>query len=133
MSNGGHPEVRRAGDDVLIEEVQYPARYQVEFGFWRPIIRAAVEEFLKCGDPHHGFARARCTKCGHDFLVAFSCKKRRFCPSCHQKRLLVFSERLTIEICASVPHRQFVFSIPKRFRLHFRHNRSLLGKLCLAA
>lgn len=111
----------------------YPERYQADFGFWRPVIRESVDEFLKCGDLHHGFARVRCEKCGHDFLVAFSCKKRCVCPSCHQKRVLVFAERLAAEICSPVPHRQFVFTIPKRFRLYFRYDRSLLGKLCLAA
>ena len=32
-------------------------------------------------------------------------------------------------ICAQVPHRQFVFTMPKRFRLYFRFNRELLRKL----
>ena len=32
-----------------------------------------------------------------------------------------------------MPHRQFVFTIPKRFRLYFRHDRALLGKLSLCA
>ena len=27
--------------------------------------------YLKCGILAHGFARARCSDCGHDFLVAF--------------------------------------------------------------
>ncbi len=29
---------------------------------------------LSCGILAHGFVRARCSGCGHDFLVAFSCK-----------------------------------------------------------
>jgi hypothetical protein len=32
-------------------------------------------------------------------------------------------------VCASVPHRQFVFTIPKRLRLFFRFDRGLLGEL----
>ena len=53
-------------------------------------LRRAVEEktfgrFLACGDPHHGFARIRCDACGHDYLLAYSCKTRYFCPSCHLK------------------------------------------------
>ncbi len=28
--------------------------------------------YLKCGILAHGFARARCEQCGHDFLIAFS-------------------------------------------------------------
>jgi hypothetical protein len=32
-----------------------------------------------------------------------------------------------------VAHRQFVFTIPKRFRLYFRYDRKLLGNPCQAA
>ncbi len=35
-----------------------------------------LRKFLKCGILAHGFARARCEKCGQDFLVAYSCKER---------------------------------------------------------
>ena len=28
--------------------------------------------YLECGILAHGFARARCADCGHDFLVAYS-------------------------------------------------------------
>ena len=31
------------------------------------------------------------------------------------------------EVFAEVPHRQFVFTIPKRLRIYFRFNRELLG------
>jgi hypothetical protein len=36
-------------------------------------------------------------------------------------------------VCAEVPHRQFVFTIPKRLRIYFRFDRRLLGQLCGAA
>jgi len=35
----------------------YPERYQQRYGFWRPVIRKAVLDFLKCGDLREGFAR----------------------------------------------------------------------------
>jgi len=54
----------------------YPERYQQRYGFWRPVIRKAVLDFLKCGDLREGFARVRCPDCGHEFFVAFSCKQR---------------------------------------------------------
>ena len=41
-----------------------------------PIPGWVEEEFrryLTCGILAHGFARARCSACGYDFLVAFSC------------------------------------------------------------
>jgi len=36
-------------------------------------------------------------------------------------------------VCAEVPHRQFVFTIPQRLRIYFRFERSLLGGLCQGA
>ena len=49
----------------------------------RTVERQAIERFIECGDPHHGFARIYCDTCGHDYLLAYSCKTRYFCPSCH--------------------------------------------------
>jgi len=54
-------------------------------------------------------------------------------PSCDQKRALMLAYRLNEEVLAEVPHRQWVFTIPKRLRVYFRYDRKLLGKLCRAA
>ena len=40
------------------------------------------DAFRECGILAHGFLRLRCGDCGDDKLVAFSCKRRGFCPSC---------------------------------------------------
>jgi len=40
---------------------------------------------------------------------------------------------MAADICEQVAHRQFVFTIPKRFRLYFRYDRALLGKLSSCA
>jgi hypothetical protein len=61
--------------------------------------------------------------------LAFSCKRRHFCPSCHAKRALEFGEWLCGDILKKVPHRHFVFSIPKILRIYFLFNRSLLKEL----
>ena len=34
-------------------------------------VEAAYRRYLNCGILAHGFARAYCTGCGHDFLIAF--------------------------------------------------------------
>ena len=78
-------------------------------------------------------ARVRCPSCKEEFFVAFSCRQRACCPSCDQKRTLLLAHRLNNEVFAPVPHRQWVFTIPKRLRIFFRFDRSLLGKLCRAA
>jgi len=114
-------------------EEAYEERYGKRYGFWRPIIATAVSRFLECGDPKHGFARVRCPKCRHELFVAFSCRGRCFCPSCHEKRALEKAGWVAENICAEVAHRQFVFTIPKRLRLYFRYDRKLLGDLCQVA
>jgi hypothetical protein len=86
-----------------------------------------VEKFLGCGDLEQGFARVRCPDCAHEFFVAFSCRGRCFCPSCHQKRALQTALWVSQEVCAPVAHRQIVFTIPKRLRIYFRFDRRLTG------
>jgi hypothetical protein len=60
--------------------------------FQRAVEERTLEHFIACGDPHHSFARIYCDACGHDILLAFSCKTRYFCPSCHQTRVLLYGE-----------------------------------------
>jgi hypothetical protein len=62
-------------------------------------------------------------------LLAFSCKRRHFCPSCHQKRVVEFGEWLCREVVKAVPHRHVVFSIPKILRRYFLYDRKLLSDL----
>ena len=93
-------------------EAIWPERYEQRYGFWRSYVLDVIYRYLDCGDLHCGFARVRCDQCGHEYLLAFSCKRRHFCPSCHQKRVVAFSERLVGQVLKKVPHRQWVFSIP---------------------
>jgi hypothetical protein len=66
-------------------------------------------------------------------FVAFSCQQRCLCSSCHQKRTILVAETIAHTICAPVPHRQLVFTIPKRLRIYCRYDRRLLGGLARAA
>ena len=43
-------------------------------------VKDKFEVFLECGILAHGFLRVRCVDCAHEKLVAFSCKRRGFCP-----------------------------------------------------
>ena len=54
--------------------------------------------YLRCGILAHGFARVRCTDCGHDRLLAFSCKGRGVCPSCNARRMAEVAAHLTDEV-----------------------------------
>ena len=72
--------------------------------------------YLRCGILAHGFARVRCTDCGHDRLLAFSCKGRGVCPSCNARRMAEVAVHLTDEVLPHLPVRQWVLSVPKRLR-----------------
>ena len=110
-------------------ELAYEERYEKTYGYLRPAIGTAVGKFLKCGDLREGFARVHCDDCGHDMFVSFSCKSRSLCPSCHQKRTLELAMHVAEDVCLPVPHRQFVWTIPKRLRVYFRFDRKLLKEL----
>ncbi len=86
-----------------------------------PVAAHVEEEFpayLRCGILAFGFARARCGTCGHDFLVAFSCKGRGVCPSCNGRRMAQTAAHLVDHVVPPVPVRQWVISVPKRLRWH---------------
>jgi len=111
----------------------YSDTYEHRLGFLRPVIPKVVAKFLDCGDLVHGFARIRCKQCGHEYLLAFSCKGRWFCPACHQKKVLLFGEFVTESVAFPVPHRHYVFTIPRILRPYFRYHRELLKDLCAVA
>ena len=78
--------------------------------------------YLRCGILAHGFARARCSGCGYDFLVAFSCKVRGVCPSCNARRMVETAAHLVDHVLPPLPVRQWVLSVPKRLRPFLHHN-----------
>ena len=59
----------------------------------------------------------------------FSCKGFYLCPSCSRKRTILFAEHLTNEVLLKLPHRQFVFTMPKALRPFFRHDRRLFAEV----
>ena len=112
---------------------EYEDRFEREYGYFRPIIKDVVEKYLDCGNPKCGFARIRCPDCAEERLVMFSCRTRGFCPSCHAKRVEEWGEWMRETLLLDVPHRQIVFTIPKRLRVFFKFDRRLLGDLCRCA
>ncbi|MEY3123987.1 MAG: hypothetical protein RLZZ573_507 [Pseudomonadota bacterium] len=93
----------------------------------KPYVRKAFEKYLECGIFAHGFARARCGDCGHDFLVAFSCKGRGVCPSCTTRRMAETAAHLTDHVFPRLPVRQWVLSVPKRLRYYMQRDGPVLG------
>ena len=111
----------------------YDERFAREYGPWRPVVGDVADKFLACGVLDHGFARIRCDACTHEYLLAFSCKCRYFCPSCHAKRLAIWTQWLDTTLLAPVPHRQVVLTIPKRLRAYCLYRRRLLGDIARVA
>ena len=106
----------------------YERNFSQKYGYLRSHIEKVIYQYLDCGILHNGFARIRC-ECGHEKLLAFSCRRRHFCPSCHAKRCVEFGEWLCSNVLKKVPHRHFVFSMPKILRVYFLFNRKLLKEL----
>ena len=69
-------------------------------------IKDEFDAFPECGILAHGFLRLHCGDCGHDKLVAFSCKRRGFCPSCGARRMAQTAAHLVDHVIPHVPVRQ---------------------------
>lgn len=90
-------------------------------------VRAEFEEFLRCGVLDHGFLRVVCEHCHAERLVAFSCKKRGFCPSCGARRMAESARHLVEEVFGPRPVRQWVLSFPYPLRLLFASKPDAIG------
>jgi ribosomal protein S27E len=72
----------------------------------------SVNILIHLPDPIYGFLRVACEGCSHEKLVAFSCKRRGFCPSCGGRRMAETAAFLMDEVFPRVPIRQWVLSFP---------------------
>jgi hypothetical protein len=90
--------------DVLIASESFASPFAKQYGFFRFYVKMVIYRYLDCGILHNGFARVRRKDCGHEYLLAFSCKH------CH-----------------------FIFRIPKILRRYFLYDRRLLFELSRCA
>ena len=127
------PLFRLVQDHLHRLQTVYDERFARDYGPWRPVGGEVTDKFLACGILAHGFARIRCDACAHEYLLAFSCKGRYFCPSCHAKRLAIWAQWLDTALLAPVAHRQVVLTIPKRLRAYCLYRRRLLGEIARVA
>ena len=56
----------------------------------------------------YGFVRVKCDDCKNEQLVAFSCKKRRFYPSCGAKKMAETAAHLVENIIPWVQLREYL-------------------------
>jgi len=92
-------------------------------------VRAEFEAYLRCGILAHGFLRLQCGDCQTEHIVAFSCKKRGFCPSCCARRMAEAAAHLVEHVLPLVPYRQFVVSFPIPLRYWLNTNKKLFAKI----
>ena len=116
-------EPRRPAEGVLYQIVQaHFETFRAQAASLRDgeglprFIEEEFRDFLRCGSLAGGFARFRCTACGLDRLVPFSCKGRGFCLSCGGRRMAERAAHLVDHVFPDVSVRQWVLSLPYRLR-----------------
>ena len=87
------------------------------------------EAYLKCGRLEYGFLRVKCDACRHEKLVAFSCKRRGFCPSCGARRMAETAAHLVEHVLPEQPIRQWVLSFPYPLRFLFATRPAVLTQV----
>ncbi len=126
-----YPEFR---DLMAMQGKTLPLHVQQEFA-----------DYLKCGRLEHGLLREQCIHCHHEHLVAFSCKRRGFCPSCGARRMAESAALLVDEVLPEQPIRQLmpwmaciramqeqlprVLSFPFQLRFLFASRPQLMGRV----
>src|SRR5262249_52199210 len=69
-------------------------------------------DYLQCGILTHGFLRLGCDTCHKELLLAFSCKRRGFCPACAGRGMAQTAAPLVERVIPWVPTRHWVVSVP---------------------
>jgi len=67
--------------------------------------------------------------CHEEKLIAFSCKKRGFCPSCGARRMADSAALLVDEVLPHQPMRQWVLSVPFPLRFLFASNPKVMTRV----
>lgn len=105
---------------------------QVEAEKGSPLPNFVIKEFydyLDCGILAKGFLRLHCESCGAEGFVAFSCKRRGFCPSCGGRRMNETATHLVDSVLPYQRVRQWVMSFPIPIRLILAIKPDVMGKV----
>ena len=118
-SGGGlqHCERHRPAHTLLCKLVEehYPvfAKQMATQGTPLPkYVQREFDAYLACGRLKGGFLRVACETCRAEQLVAVSCRRREFCPSCGARRRAECAALLVDEILPREPIRQWVLTVP---------------------
>jgi hypothetical protein len=92
-------------------------------------VERELRAYLECGLLPFGFLRLRCEDCGHERLLAFSCKGRGFCPSRVGRRMSDTAAHLADRVLPEVPVRQWVLSLPHGLRYRLAYDARLRSEV----
>jgi hypothetical protein len=96
-----------------------------EAGGLPSFVREEFEQYLTCGRLEHGCLELQCRSCGHSELVAFSCKRRGFCPGCLGRRMSDGAVHLVQDVLPEAPVRHWVCTFPWGVRSVLGYDRAL--------
>jgi len=133
---GSPPSYRRHQPETTLlyrlVEQHYPAflaNLETEGRALPDYVQQELTDYLKCGRLEQGFLRVRCESCHHEKLVAFSCKRRGFCPSCGARRMVESAALLVDEVLPLRPIRQWVLTVPFPLRFLFAAYPELMSRV----
>jgi hypothetical protein len=93
-------------------------------------IRREFEDYLGCGIPAHGFLKITCDVCNDKSVLAFSCKRRGYCPSCGARKMAETGAYLTDWVLPNtVGYRQYVLTVPMPLRHWIARSPKLMTKV----
>ena len=129
-----HYECHRPEETPLYDIVRthYPrflAQLEADGGSLPAFVKQEFDDYLKCGLLEHGFLRVKCDACNHEHLVAFSCKRRGFCPSCGARRMVESAAHLVDHVLPEQPIRQWVLTFPFPLRFLFAAQPQVLSQV----
>jgi hypothetical protein len=93
------------------------------------MLNESLKSSERCGRLEFVFLRVLYGDCKHEKLVAFSCKRRGFCPSCGARRMADSAALLVDDVLKGYPIRQWVLSLPIPLRLLLARYPSKLSKV----
>jgi ribosomal protein S27E len=127
--------VRRKPEQTLLYQLierywpEFQSRLSAAESFLPDHVTREFDEYLECGRLEQGFLRVRCAECRHEHLVAFSCKRRGFCPSCGARRMVETAALLVDDVLPHKPIRQWVLSFPYPLRFLLANNPRVMSKV----
>ena len=105
------------------------AEAEAHGGGYPRYVKDEVAAYLRCGIYCFGFARFACRSCGHERLVAYSCRGRGLCPSCITKRSALTAATLCDEVLPVCPYRGWTFTVPYELRLALIRDSALFSRV----